>query len=298
MQNKIIFFIYTIVTIVLVIYSPLVMSVEAVRYDPGLNWQVLESPHFSVYFSVVQNNEQNNEDFSYNNEQLAQVVADIAEETYRQVNAQLGPPQHHHLQKIAIIMEDFSDYALGFASPFPHRVIRLSLTAPTAKSFDMKFKSWLKMVITHEYTHITHFEMTAGPTTALRALFGQILAPNALQPIWSIEGLAVYNETKFTAGGRGIDTRYDMYLRMAALEDQFNTLDQISGYYLTSWPDGTAPYIYGQSLIHFIAQKYGEDKVIILSKIFCEYPYLGFNYALKRAIGLNWRNCIKAGKII
>jgi len=262
------------------------MSVEAVRYDPGLNWQVLESPHFSVYFY-----KQQNKDISSSNNptygQLAQQIADIAEETYQQVNTQLGPPKHHHLQKIAIIMKDFSDYALGFASSFPHRVIRLSLTAPTAKSFDMKFKSWLKMVITHEYTHLAHFEMTAGPTTALRALFGQILAPNALQPIWSIEGLAVYNETKFTTGGRGIDSRYDMYLRMAALEDQFNTLDQISGYYLTSWPDGTAPYIYGQSLIHFIAQKYGEDKVIALSEIFCEYPYLGFNYAIKRAIGLN-----------
>ncbi len=263
--------------------------VEA-RYDPGLNWQVLESPHFSVYFSMTENNEQ-----------LAQQIADIAEETYLQVNTQLGSPdKHHHLQKIAIIMEDFSDYALGFASSFPHRVIRISLTAPTAKSFDMKFISWLKMVITHEYTHIAHFEMTSGPTTALRALFGQILAPNDLQPIWSIEGLAVYNETKFTTGGRGIDSRYDMYLRMATLEDKFNTLDQISGYYLTSWPDGTAPYIYGQSIIHFIAQKYGEDKVIILSEIFCEYPYLGFNYAIKRAIGLNlnelyqsWKDSLK-----
>jgi hypothetical protein len=182
MQNKIIFFIYIIVIIFLVIYSPLVMIVEAVRYDPGLEWQVLESPHFSVYFSKQQNNEQNNEDFSYSNEQLAQVVADIAEETYRQVNVQLGPPKHHHLQKIAIIMEDFSDYHLGFASSFPHRVIRLSLTAPTAKSFDMKFKSWLKMVITHEYTHIAHFGMTSGPTTALRALFGQSVRYSLLMP--------------------------------------------------------------------------------------------------------------------
>ncbi|HCL90820.1 MAG TPA: hypothetical protein DHW70_05835 [Candidatus Atribacteria bacterium] len=274
MRKRVIFFII----ISLIILHATAMG-EAIRYDPGLNWQVLESPHFSIYFSMTQNNEQ-----------LAQQIADIAEKTYHQVDAQLGSPnkKNHHFQKIAIIMEDFSDYALGFASSFPHRVIRLSLTTPTAKSFDMKFKSWLKMVITHEYTHIEHFDMTAGTvTTALRALFGQILTPNALQPIWSIEGLAVYNETKYTAGGRGIDTRYDMYLRMAALEDRFNTLDQISGYYLTSWPDGTVPYIYGQSLIHFIAQKYGEDKVVAISNIFCEYPYLGFNYAVKRATGLN-----------
>ncbi|MEA3453764.1 MAG: hypothetical protein U9R12_02415, partial [Candidatus Caldatribacteriota bacterium] len=292
MRKNVIFFI---IIFSLIILQTVVM-VEA-RYDPRLNWKVLESPHFSVYFFVAQDNEQNNKDFNNNNEQLAKVVADIAEEAYQHVNAQLGSPnKHHHLQKIAIIMEDFSDYALGFASSFPHRVIRISLTGPTAKSFDMKFISWLKMVITHEYTHIAHFEMTSGPTTALRALFGQILAPNALQPIWSIEGLAVYNETKFTTGGRGIDTRYDMYLRMAALEDNFNTLDQINGYYLTSWPDGTAPYIYGQSLIHFITQKYGEDKVIALSEIFCEYPYLGFNYALKKAIGLNLKELYQTWK--
>jgi len=296
MKKNVIFFI---IIISLIILQDVVI-VEA-RYDPRLEWQVLESPHFSVYFSKLQNKEQNDEDFRYSNEQLAQKIADIAEETYQQVNAQLGSPdKHHHLQKIAIIMEDFTDYALGFASSFPHRVIRLSLTAPTAKSFDMKFISWLKIVITHEYTHIAHFEMTAGPTTALRALFGQILSPNALQPMWSIEGLTVYNETKFTTGGRGVDSRYDMYLRMATLENQFNTLDQINGYYLTTWPDGTAPYIYGQSLIHFIAQKYGEDKVVALSEIFCEYPYLGFNYAVRRAIGLdldelyqNWKDNLK-----
>ncbi|GAI74130.1 unnamed protein product, partial [marine sediment metagenome] len=103
------------------------MRVEAIRYDPELNWQVLESPHFLVYFSKLQNNEKNDENFSYNNEQLAQQIADIVEETYHQVNTQLDSPnKYHHLQKVAIIMEDFSDYALGFASSFPHRVIRLS----------------------------------------------------------------------------------------------------------------------------------------------------------------------------
>jgi Tol biopolymer transport system component len=294
-MKKIVFlFIYITTVLFLLVCSPITVQVEANRYDPSLTWQVLESPHFSVYFYPHQNKE-----YEYNSEQSAQEVANIAEEVYLKINTQLGSPKHH-LQKIDIIIEDFSDYALGFASSFPHQVIRLSLTAPTTTSFDMKFKSWLKIVIIHEYTHLAHFEMTGGPITALRALFGQIITPNALQPIWSTEGLAVYNETKFTAGGRGIDSRYDMYLRMATLEDKFNTLDQINGYYLTSWPDGTAPYIYGQSLIHFIAQRYGESKVIALSETFCQYPYLGINYALKQAIGSNltelyqtWKDYLK-----
>ena len=255
-------------------------------YDPKLNWQVIESPNFSIHFSQNKNNPFLTHHYPCN-EQVAQQVAGIAEEVYAKVNAQLGPPKHYHFQKIAIILEDFSDYTLGFATSFPHRVIRISLTIPNAKTFDMKFRSWLKMVITHEYTHIAHFEMTRGYTTALRALFGQIILPNALQPIWSIEGLAVYNETQFTSGGRGIDSRYDMYLRMAALEDQFSTLDQISGYYLTSWPAGTAPYIYGQSLIHYIADKYGDDQLIDVSETFTRHPLLGINYALKRTLKLS-----------
>ena len=146
MRKRVIFFV---VIIALVILQAAVV-VEAVRYDPSLNWQVLESPHFSVYFylnkiKISDHNSNNNSNIINNNgnsnntKQLAQQIADIAEEAYQQVNAQLGSPdKHNHLQKIAIIMEDFSDYALGFASSFPHRVIRISLTGPTAKSFDMK----------------------------------------------------------------------------------------------------------------------------------------------------------------
>ncbi len=280
----------------------LALKAEAVRYDPHLEWQVLETPHFSVHFFKPPDNQ----DYSYRNEQLAQEVAHIAEEVFSQIHEQIDLSTGSRLSptspKIAIIMEDFTDYVQGFASSFPHRVIRLSLTPPNPKSFDLKFKSWLKMVITHEYTHLAHFEMAKGPTAALRALFGQIIVPNGLQPTWAIEGLAVYDETKFNpeGGGRGLDPRYEMYLRMAILENRLNALDQLSGYYLTSWPDGTAPYIYGQSLIHFIAQRYGEDKVMALSEVFCRYPYLGFNYAFKKVLGLdldqlyqNWKEALQ-----
>lgn len=255
-------------------------AISDLQYDPSLNWQVLESPHFSVYFPQNRNT-------TPDLEPIAQNIAEIAEEIRTKVANQLGISKHHHFQKTAIIIEDFSDYTQGFASTFPHRVIRLSLTAPNAKSFDMKFKSWLKMVIAHEYTHIAHYEMTGGYTRPLRALFGQILTPNALQPIWSIEGLAVYNETSFSSGGRGVDTRYDMYLRMDSLENDFLSLDQISGYYLKSWPSGTAPYIYGQSLIHFISENYGEDKIIKLSENFIRNPLLGMNHATKKTLNID-----------
>jgi len=266
------------------------------RYNPDLNWKVVEAPHFSIYFFQTQENSSNiAHDYSY--ERVAQEIANIAEKVYTDVNSLIGPPEYNHFQKIAIILEDFTDYALGFATTLPHRIIRISLTPPNAKTFDMKFRNWLKMVITHEYTHIAHFEMRDGYSSALRALFGQIMTPNALQPIWSIEGLAVYNETKFTKGGRGTDTRYDMYLRMAALEDNFNSIDQISGYNLTSWPGGTATYNYGQSLVHYITDTYSEDILIAINNTFIRHPLLGINYAVNKNLGIslntlfqNWKN--------
>ena len=288
-------FIYFIICLIFISSLLSIVTFSDARYDPNIKWEVLESPHFLIHFPKIQNkNAFSNNNFNFR--ETAQKIADIAEEVYQNVNTQLGPPKQKQFQKIAIILEDFSDYALGFATSFPHRVIRISLTIPNAKTFDMKFRSWLKMVITHEYTHIAHFEMTRGYTTALRAFFGQIILPNALQPIWAIEGLAVYNETQFTSGGRGIDTRYDMYLRMAALEDNFNTLDQVSGYYLTSWPGGTAPYIYGQSLLHFIAENYGKDKIITLSEIFSRNPLQGMNNALKRVINLSLNDLYQTWK--
>ncbi len=254
---------------------------QAKLYDPSLDWQVLESQHFSVIFpreSPVHT--------SFEYQQIAIHVAEIAEETYHQITPYFDEPfKENH--KIAIILEDFSDYVYGFASALPHRSIRINLTAPGFKSFDTKFENWLKILITHEYTHLAHFDMTRKGTTFLRFFLGQIIAPNALQPMWAIEGLAIYNESKWSTGGRAKDSRYDMYLRSDFLENQPKNLELLAGSYLTSWPGGNLPYIYGQSIIHYIVQKYGEDKLIDISEIFSAYPFLGINWAIKKALGIN-----------
>jgi len=268
-----------------------VIPAQAKLYDPSLDWQVLESLHFSVIFpreSPIHT--------SFEYQQIAINVAEIAEETYNQITPYFDEPFKQN-QKIAIILEDFSDSVYGFATAVPHRSIRINLTAPGFKNFDTKFESWLKILITHEYTHLAHFDMTRKRTTFLRFFLGQIIAPNALQPMWAIEGLAIYHESKWSTGGRAKDTRYDMYLRTDFLENQPKNLELLAGSYLTSWPGGNVPYIYGQSIIHYIVQKYGEDKLIDISEIFCAYPFLGMNWAIKKALDItqdklyeNWQD--------
>ena len=271
---------FFLVVLILFFYSLNPKQVKAQTYNPKLNWQVLESEHFSVIFPGKSPMEEN-----FNYQQTAVQVANIAEETYYQITPQIGEPFNPD-KKVTIILEDFSDSVYGLATPFPHPSIRMNLTPPGYKIFDTRFESWLKILIAHEYTHIAHFDMTGSITSLLRHFMGQIIAPNALQPPWAIEGLAIYNESKFSRGGRISDNRYDMYIRTDFLEDNIKGKDNIQGSYLVSWPGGNTPYIYGQSLVHFIVILYGEDKLIEISEEFCKHPYLGMNYTLKKVLGI------------
>ncbi len=74
----------------------------------------------------------------------------------------------------------------------------------------------------------------------LQTLFGRIYFPNALNPIWMIEGLAVYEETEQTSGGRGRSPGFDMIIRMAVLENRFPNMGQAT-VYPDFWPGADVP---------------------------------------------------------
>lgn len=262
--------------------NPSQLIVYSKNYDPAVNWNVIEGKHCSIIFPTEIPDKEGSP-----HKQIALHIAEIAEEIYSQITLQFGTPYNPD-KKFAIILEDFSDSTYGFASTVPHYLIRINLTAPGPEIFDTKFESWLRILIAHEYTHLAHFDMTNKITTFLRFFLGQIITPNALQPLWSIEGLAIYNESILNAGrGRLRDSRYEMYLRTDFLANRLKNLGQLEGGYLTSWPAGNAPYVYGQSLVHFIAEVYGEEKLIAISNQFSSFPLLGMDWALKKVLGID-----------
>ena len=82
-----------------------------------------------------------------------------------------------------------------------------------------------------------------------------------------IEGLAVYEETEQTSGGRGRSPGADMVLRMATLEDPFPRY-QPETVFPDSWPSGDVPYLFGESFTRFIADKYGSEKLADLNVMY------------------------------
>jgi len=228
------------------------------KFDPRLNWNVITTAHFRVYFH------QGEEDW-------ARSAARIAEEVHPLLVQRLGwePAEPTHL-----VLIDSEDSAFGAASPFPTNSIYISLSPPPENPvpFLVGFDDWLRDVITHEYTHILQLDMNTGYPALMRTIFGRqpipflILnsaIPNILQPDWLVEGLATYEETATGASDRRDNAYADMLLRMAILEDRFPTLDQAVG--LDSWPGHQIEYLFGARFYDYIARRFGESALKDLS---------------------------------
>jgi len=228
----------SILLLALVFFVP---GAEAARLDPRLSWQTLETEHFIVLFHPGA-------------EKLAPTAAAIAEEAH----AQLAPELHWApWEKTRIVLADVADAPNGMATPMPFNRIVIYLTPPLEQPFAITDReAWLRIVIIHEYTHILHLDSVFRGPAVLRHILGRLYFPNAWQPLWLIEGLATYEETRLTSGGRGRSSYADMLVRMAVLEGSFPTLSQ-AAVFPDSWPAGDVPYIFGVMFYQYLVDKYG-----------------------------------------
>ena len=176
-------------------------------------------------------------------------------------NTRLAPILGHQPKKrVQIVLTDEVDAANGSATPLHYNTIRLYVSAPDDLSVLGDFDDWLTVLVTHEHAHILHLDNIGGLPAVINKILGKVWAPNMLQPRWIIEGIATYLESRETAGGRLRSTQYEMYMRMAVLEDNilhFDTLNNRTDY----WPHGDIWYLYGSRFIHWLVQQYGEEVI-------------------------------------
>ena len=235
-----------------VVFLSLLAAVSAhAKFDPVHRWRTLETAHFAIHFHE-------------GCDELAGRAARVAEDAHARLAPRIGWEPRARTQ---LIIADDSDAASGWASPYPYNQIMITPTPPLGE-FGLgttRHDDWLRLVITHEYTHVLQLDMAARFPLALRSVFGRLYFPNALQPEWLIEGLATFEETELTAGGRGRSPGSAMILRMAALEGPFPTLDQMA-VLPDAWPAGQVPYLFGESFLRFLARRFGREKTAGLSR--------------------------------
>jgi Tol biopolymer transport system component len=210
--------------------------------DLTRRWRTVRSEHFEVSYP----------------EPLALVarrVLRVAERAHEKLEPIL---RHEPRKRVQIVLNDDVDTANGNARVIHYNVIQLFVTAPDDLSVLSDFDDWLTILVTHEHAHILHLDNIGGLPRIVNHIFGKIWAPNVLQPRWIIEGIATYLESELTAGGRLRSTQYEMYMRMAVLENNilhFDTLNNRTDY----WPHGDIWYLYGSRFIAWLVDRYGKD---------------------------------------
>ena len=251
----------------LIVYLPVCTAIS----DPSFSWMTLTSPHFLVHYHQGE-------------ESLARRAVILAEDVHNRLVPRMKSQPRNRTN---IVLIDAMDDANGWATPMPYNLITLYITPPLGEpGFGAHpHDDWMRMLITHEYTHIVQFDMLNGASQVLNNIFGNLYFPNMWQPVWLKEGLAVFEETELTGGGRNRSPASDMVLRMALLEDNFPSISHAANF-TEKWPDGEVPYLFGGGFTGFIAEKYGREKLADISIEYSgrSWPFL-VNSTAYRAIG-------------
>lgn len=242
--------------------------------DPFLEWRTIHTDHFDIHY----------------HDPLALVarrVAAVAERAHVTLREIFGfePQPSLGQTRIQIVLTDDSDSANGSATAIPFDTIRLYAEPPEDLSTLSDYDDWLTTLVSHEHTHILHLDQASGVPSILNAILGKVYMPNHVLPAWMTEGIAVWQETERTSGGRLRSSMWDMYLRADALEDRFWRIDQVSNG-ADRWPHGESAYLYGSHFMRFIAERYGRESIAAMAQDYggSVLPY-GINRVAERATG-------------
>jgi hypothetical protein len=156
-----------------IVLSPCVTATAASLHDPRLRFRTLSTAHFIIYYHQ-------GEDL------LAARLAPIAEDTWEKLRQPLGvtPPARTH-----VVLVDETELANGSASPVPYNTIVMTAAWPAGSEFIGNTDDWLRLVFTHEFTHIVHLDRSESWARVVRGMFGRlpIAFPNLFLPKWQIE---------------------------------------------------------------------------------------------------------------
>lgn len=247
----------------------LVMTQVAYAGDPLRVYRTIETDHFIIYYWQPLDD-------------VAHRIGVLAERAHQILSPALD---HVPTEKTLVYLADDTDDANGFASVLPRNAIQLNTTAPPGFSELDDYDDWLFGLIAHEYTHILHLDTMGELPTVYNSIFGKTWAPNQIMPRWIIEGIAVYEESKRSAGGRNRGSRFDEWIRIARHANKDLRLDEVTGA-PRQFPRGNAAYVYGSHFLEYVFDRFGDDKLRQMSHISGNYsPPFAINRQIAKTVG-------------
>lgn len=245
--------------------------------DPRIQWQVLETPHFSIVHDS-------------RHYPLAEEYARDAERSYRSTSLFFKDMP----DKTVLVLDDSVDLANGFATGLPYALISAFPVLPSPLDSISDYGDWSQELVTHEFTHVLQFEPANGLAKPLRWVFGNILRPNILLPRWYLEGLAVHMETRLSSHGR-LRSEAAMAIPRAMAEENALRSEDISRLNEISIPDGVGglrPYLLGGLLWNEIVRSGGENTIGGLNDAYSRRLPFFINGPAESMLGLDYERLL------
>ncbi|MGQ9604487.1 MAG: BamA/TamA family outer membrane protein [bacterium] len=199
----------------------------------GFQWDILRSNYFDIYYY------DGSEDLATRVAVIADVSCEVLGKYFSHELSTRIPilvyNSTNEFQQTNVTLEIIDEGVGGFTELFKNRVV-----IPFTGSYEE-----LRHVIMHELAHVFSFDMLYGGL--LQSIFTRQYVYQL--PLWLIEGIAEYASEYW-------DTEAEMVMRDAA----------IHGYYFKFYEEvrGYLAYKQGQAVVKYIANRYGEEKIIDL----------------------------------
>ena len=212
-------------------------------------WRSLHTKHFSIHFPK-------------NRREYAHKAARLFEKVHAEIASLYARPSFskenwkHFKTNVSLIFS--SDVTQAWATSLGINQIVLYLEPPQLGTFS-RYESWLKLLFTHEYTHILSLHIWDFDRFFFLGLLRIILGipPNFASPSSFIEGIAVWEESK-EGLGRLEDPLTHMIVRTDIWGNGYPSLNEIINYRLF-WSAGDTIYLYGGRFITELAKQAGEE---------------------------------------
>ncbi len=254
--------------------------------SPELDWKTIETKHFLVHFHNGA-------------ERTGHEIAKIAESIYGPITTMYS---HEPDQKVSIIVRDHDDYSNGGAYFYDNKIV---IYAP-ALDFELRgTHPWLWNVVSHEFTHIIQIQTAMKFGRKVPGFYFQWLGyekesrpdvlygyPNVIVsypisgfvvPPWFAEGVAQYNNP--VLGYDTWDSHRDMILRMYLIDGNPLSWNEMAFFGKNSLGNESV-YNSGFSLVGYIGQKYGVDKLQAISRQLSKLFRLTIDGAIEAVLGI------------
>ena len=224
------------------------------------DWYTVQTEHFDVFYYE--------RGAAPGGRVLAEFAAEAAEEAYREVSALFGTDVARRIP--LLVYPTHAEFAVTNAVDLPAQADGIGGVTELFKNriavpFTGDWRDF-RRVVHHELVHAVVNDLYYGGSVQ-----GLIRGARLQLPLWFNEGLAEFS-------AQGWDTRSDLYVREAILDDRLPDIPRLGGFFA---------YRGGQGVWDFVAQEYGREKVTeILERV-----RLGrsVDAAFQRATGLSVR---------